>query len=255
MISIMSRNKTGKTIIQKGLLIVFYLVLWQFVSEVIGNSLLLPSPVEVFRSLFSIILDPNSWEAIFSTFLRLLAGFGVGSVLGIILAVLTARFRLIYIILLPLRHLIKSTPVLSFVLILLVSVYSNFVPVIVASIMVLPLMWSTTETALLSLDPKLSEMGKIYYRPIRRVILVSIPQMLPQILSSAVTALGFAWKAVITAEVLSLPKKAIGNQMYLSKLYLEMPDMFAWTALVITLSLLLEFALKRTVRRWEAAHD
>ena len=52
MISIMSRNKTGKTIIQKGLLIVFYLVLWQFVSEVIGNSLLLPSPVEVFRSLF-----------------------------------------------------------------------------------------------------------------------------------------------------------------------------------------------------------
>ncbi len=138
---------------------------------------------------------------------------------------------------------------MSFVLLLLVSVVSNWVPVIVAAIMVAPLLWATTEQAILSLDPKLTEMGKVYLSPIKRLMHVELPQMLPQITASAVTALGFAWKAVITAEVLSLPRFAIGNRMYLSKLYLDTADTLAWTVWIVTLALLMEWLLKRITER------
>ena len=48
------------------------------------------------------------------------------------------------------------------------------------------------------------------------------------------------WKAGIAAEVLGLPKNSIGKALYNAKIYLEMPDLFCWTAVIILLSLLFE---------------
>lgn len=251
----MSRKESFKSYIRIPILVLIYLGIWQLLSMLIGSSLLLPSPAETGRSLLQILSDTRSWADIGHTFLRLLVGYFVGAIVGILLAVLTAKSNFLYFLLSPFRLLIKSTPILSFVLILLVSVLSNLVPVVVSAIMVAPMLWATTEQAILSLDPKLAEMGKVYYSPYRRFILISLPQMLPQITASAVTALGFAWKSVITAEVISLPKFAIGNRMYLSKLYLETSEMFAWTLLVVLLSLCMEAGVRALTKRKEAVHD
>lgn len=245
----MSRNGTLYRIIKNIGLLLFYLAAWQALSMLVGSSLLLPSPLDTGKSLLMILQDPLSWQDIGNTFLRLLAGFLLGTAAGILLAAITAHSRFLRWLLNPLRLLIKATPVMSFVLLLLVSVVSNWVPVIVAAIMVAPLLWATTEQAILSLDPKLTEMGKVYLSPIQRLMHVELPQMLPQITASAVTALGFAWKAVITAEVLSLPRFAIGNRMYLSKLYLDTADTLAWTVWIVTLALLMEWLLKRITER------
>lgn len=245
----MSRNGILYRIIKNIGLLLFYLAAWQALSMLVGSSLLLPSPLDTGKSLLMILQDPLSWQDIGNTFLRLLAGFLLGTAAGILLAAITARSRFLRWLLNPLRLLIKATPVMSFVLLLLVSVVSNWVPVIVAAIMVAPLLWATTEQAILSLDPKLTEMGKVYLSPIQRLMHVELPQMLPQITASAVTALGFAWKAVITAEVLSLPRFAIGNRMYLSKLYLDTADTLAWTVWIVTLALLMEWLLKRITER------
>lgn len=245
----MSRNGILYRIIKNIGLLLFYLAAWQALSMLVGSSLLLPSPLDTGKSLLMILQDPLSWQDIGNTFLRLLAGFLLGIAAGILLAAITARSRFLRWLLNPLRLLIKATPVMSFVLLLLVSVVSNWVPVIVAAIMVAPLLWATTEQAILSLDPKLTEMGKVYLSPIQRLMHVELPQMLPQITASAVTALGFAWKAVITAEVLSLPRFAIGNRMYLSKLYLDTADTLAWTVWIVTLALLMEWLLKRITER------
>ncbi|MBR0081481.1 MAG: ABC transporter permease subunit [Clostridia bacterium] len=234
-------------------LILFYLGIWQLLSILVGSSLLLPSPIESAVSLWKIMCDPLCLRDLGYTFLRLVAGYLIGAVFGILLAILTANVPFFHYVFSPFRLLIKSTPVMSFVLLLLVSVVSNLVPVLVSAIMVAPMLWATTEQAILSLDPKLSEMGRLYFPFPKRVRTVYLPQMLPQILASAVTALGFAWKSVITAEVLSLPRFAIGNRMYLSKLYLETSDMVAWTILVVSLSLAMELLLKAVLKRKEAA--
>lgn len=65
-----------------------------------------------------------------------------------------------------------------------------------------------------------------------------------------VTSLGLAWKAGIAAEVLCTPKGAIGTQLYNAKIYIETTDLFAWTFVVVILSLLLEFAFVRLTRRF-----
>lgn len=251
----MSRKTVLIRIFRIVILILIYLGVWQLLSMIVGSSLLLPSPVETAERFFRIIVDKDCLLDLGFTFLRLIAGYLLGAAAGIVLAVLTARSSFFRFLLSPFRVLIKSTPVLSFVLLLLVSVVSNMVPVVVAAIMVAPMIWATTEQAILSLDTKLTEMACLYFTPFQQFHLVYLPQMLPQILASGLTALGFAWKAVITAEVLSLPKFAIGNRMYLSKIYLETPDMVAWTVLVVSLSLALELLLKYTTKRLRRRYD
>ena len=246
------KNRVMKTL-RIPVLILIYLGAWQLLSMIVDSSLLFPSPFETAVSLWHILSDPLCMRDLGYTFLRLFAGYAIGAVSGIALAVLTAKIPFLHYLFSPFRILIKSTPVMSFVLLLLVSVISGWVPILVSAIMVAPMLWATTEQAILSLDPKLTEMAKLYLPLSKRLFSVYLPQMLPQILASAVTALGFAWKSVITAEVLSLPRFAVGNRMYLCKLYLETSEMIAWTILVVSLSLLMELLLKRLLRRKELA--
>jgi len=53
--------------------------------------------------------------------------------------------------------------------------------------------------------------------------------------------------------VLAQPRLALGTQIYNSKLYLEVPDLFAWTVAVVALSLLLEKLLGLLVGRGKGA--
>ena len=248
----MSRKDGIQPYIRIPILLALYIGLWQLLSMLVGSSLLLPSPSDTAKSLWRLLSDAACWSDIGHTFLRLFCGYAIGCLAGIALAVLTTHSKAARFLLSPFRLLIKTTPVMSFVLILLVSVVSNLVPVVVSAIMVIPMLWATTEESILSLDPKLAEMGRVYFSAVQRVTRIAIPQMVPQITASAVTALGFAWKAVITAEVLSLPRFAIGNRMYLSKLYLDTDDMFAWTILVIALALCMEGAVRLVTKRKEA---
>ena len=67
-----------------------------------------------------------------------------------------------------------------------------------------------------------------------------LPSVQPFFLTAAVNGLGFAWKSGVAAEVICRPDFSIGKQLQDAKTYLETPEVFAWTAVVILLSLLLE---------------
>ena len=236
--------------------IAVYILIWQLLSMLVGSRLLLlPSPLDTLRSMGEIVSSKSGWQSIGMTVVRILAGFLLGCAVGIGFAVLTSHSRVFDWLLRPLRSLIKTTPITSFALILLVSVISGAVPVIVAMIVVIPMIWQTTEEAIKNRDVHLSEMAKIYLSPWKKLRYVTLPQVLPQFFASASTALGFAWKAVITAEILALPKLGIGRQMQFHKIHVEIPELFAWTLLVILLSVILENTLKFALRKAGKRYD
>ena len=152
----------------------------------------------------------------------------------------------------PLLTVIRSTPVASFILLLLIWLGRDILPSVIVLLMVLPVIWGGVQGGLASLDEQLLEMARLYRlgsgRTLWRVV---IPSVLPSFLAACRTAVGLAWKAGIAAEVLTVPRLSIGRHLYESKLYLETVDLFAWTLLVIVLSLLLEGLLNRVFRRWE----
>ena len=63
---------------------------------------------------------------------------------------------------------------------------------------------------------------------------------MPFLLSSCKVSLGLSWKSGIMAEVIATPKPSIGREMYVAKQYLQTDNLFAWTIVVIVLSILFE---------------
>ena len=64
------------------------------------------------------------------------------------------------------------------------------------------------------------------------------------------TAAGLAWKSGVAAEVLCLPEPSLGQCIYYTKYYLDIPELFAWTAATVALSMVLERLLRACLARW-----
>ena len=69
------------------------------------------------------------------------------------------------------------------------------------------------------------------------VIYIHLPQIYPFLYSSCTVALGLCWKAGVAAEVIGVPRGSIGEALYNAKIYLNTVDLFAWTVLIVLLSI------------------
>ena len=226
-----------------------WLLLWQLASMAVGLPLLLPSPLAVLLRLGQLCTGADFWLTVASSLLRILQGFLLGVLFGTALAGLCWRFRLIDALARPLLGVLKSTPVASFIILALVWVKTTWLATVISFIMVLPLIYANVREGIDSADRQLLEMAQVFRLSRRKTFRYCyLPAILPFFLSAVSSALGFAWKSGIAAEVLGRPARAIGSQIYDSKIYLETPDLFAWTLVVILLSVLLERLAVRFVR-------
>ena len=226
-----------------------WLLLWQLASMAVGLPLLLPSPLAVLLRLGQLCTGADFWLTVASSLLRILLGFLLGVLFGTALAGLCWRFRLVDALARPLLGVLKSTPVASFIILALVWVKTTWLATVISFIMVLPLIYANVREGIDSADRQLLEMAQVFRLSRRKTFRYCyLPAILPFFLSAISSALGFAWKSGIAAEVLGRPAWAIGSQIYDSKIYLETPDLFAWTLVVILLSVLLERLAVRFVR-------
>ena len=53
-------------------------------------------------------------------------------------------------------------------------------------------------------------------------------------------ALGLCWKAGVAAEVIGVTGRSVGGMLYDAKVYLEISDLFAWTAMLVAVSVVFE---------------
>ena len=110
-------------------------------------------------------------------------------------------------------------------------------------------MWVNVEEGLRSVDPQLKEVAVLYrFGWWKTLTKLTLPSVMPFFLTACVNGLGFAWKSGVAAEVICTPTLAIGRQLAWAKNTMETPEVFAWTAVVIVLSILLEKLLMYFVR-------
>ena len=78
---------------------------------------------------------------------------------------------------------------------------------------------------------------------------------MPFLRSGCTVALGLCWKSGIAAEVIGMPKGSIGERLQQAKVYLDTPDLFAWTVVIVCISMLFEklvlWLIRAAARRLE----
>ena len=224
----------------------FWLAIWCLAAACVDQPLLVPSPIAVLRRLGELAAAPLFWRSTLVSLLRIFCGALAGTILGTLCAVLTSRFRLADWILAPAIRLVRATPVASFIILVLLWVSAGKVPGVISALMVLPVVWESVSAGIRSADPQLLELARSYqFSRCKQMCYVYLPAVRPHFAAGVCTAIGLAWKSGVAAEVLCLPKADIGTQVYYSKIYLETPSLFAWTAVVIVLSMLLERIVRR----------
>ena len=231
--------------------ILFWIVLWALCAWMVDKEVILPTPLAVLRRLWELLGTAGFFGTVAASLLRILGGFCSGAVVAAVLGVLCFRFAVIRALVAPAMTVIRATPVASFIILALMFLGKERVPWLICFLMVLPVVYGSVQAGLAGRDPQLCEMLQVFHvRPLTRLFRFDLPAVFPHFAAGCRTALGLAWKAGVAAEVLCTPRRAIGKNLYEAKLYLETADVFAWTMLIIVLSLGLELLLGALFERF-----
>ena len=231
----------GKTVVKNLLATLFWVAAWHILAVSLDNFLLLPTPAQVLRRLGQLMAEETFWHITAVSIGRILLGTVAAMALGVVLAVLSAASAFLDALISPAITVVRASPVASFAILVLIWLERDFVPVLICAMMVLPVICSNVLAGIRGVDVQLLEMAKVYRLPKLRVLRrIYVPSVLPYFRAACGSALGLGWKAGIAAEVLTVPKSSIGRMIADAKLYLMTEDLFAWTLVVVVLSLLLQ---------------
>lgn len=217
--------------------VAFWLIVWQLASLAVNETLFLPSPVQVLASLGRLTVTARFWQSVAGSLGRIALGFFLGLVVGVLLAWASAALDFVRVLISPLMQLVRATPVASFIILALVWINSRNLSVFISFLMVLPVLYGATYSGIAQADTKLLEMTKVFRVGFwRRLRAVYLPALMPGLMTACELALGMAWKSGVAAEVIGLPDGSIGERLYQAKIFLQMPELFAWTVVIILVS-------------------
>jgi NitT/TauT family transport system permease protein len=252
----MTSITSNKKRIEKLASVAFALAVWQVSAMLIGESLLLVTPIAVVKRLFSLFAEADFFTSVGYSFLRIVAGFLMGLVIGSLMASIAAKFHIAEIMFRPFISTIKSVPVASFIILCLIWLSMGTLSSFISFLMVLPIIYSNILQGIKSTDKKLLEMAEVFRVGLfRRIVFIYLPQLKPYLISACSVAMGLAWKSGIAAEVIGVSNGSIGEKLYEAKIYYTTADLFAWTLIIVVLSISFEkmflYGIKKLFARLE----
>ncbi|MBQ8232805.1 MAG: ATP-binding cassette domain-containing protein [Lachnospiraceae bacterium] len=234
-------SKKRQSMGRRLLILAGWLMVWQIVSLLCHNSILMVGPVETGMAFFQNMMEESFWRTLGTSYARILAGLLAGIICGMGLSAISYRWKLLEEIWQPFMTLIKAIPVASFTVLLLIWWGAPYLSVSICFLVVLPNIYVNALEGLKSTDRKLLEMAEVFRMPWRnRLFYIYRPALKPFLESGLKIAIGMAWKSGVAAEVIGTPDHSIGERLYLSKIYLDTADVLAWTAAAILLSVVTE---------------
>ena len=249
-VSIMARHR-----LYRAAAILAALLLWQAAALLLNQRILLVGPVDVVEELAFQVIRPDFWQTIWFSLWRICLGFFLALSAAVLLAALSYRFKTFQVMIQPYLSAIKATPVASVIILILIFLNARNLSIFVSFLIVLPVVYANLLEGLVHTDRKQLEMAGVFHVGlVKRIRYIYIPQLRPYLISSCAASMGMAWKSGTAAEVIGIPKGSIGERLYEAKIYLSSSELFAWTTVIITLSVVIEKMVLWLIGRSTRAH-
>lgn len=225
--------------------VMLWLIVWQILSMVINKELLMPSPYVTISTLVRLMSDSSFYYAMLYSLLRIISGFLVAAALAFILGIIAGLNRTVEILISPFITIVRSTPVMSFIILAIIWFSYNLAPLVVNLIMCFPPIYDNVVKGIKNTDRKLLDMAKVYkVKPFNVFKGIYLGSLMPFLSAGMNTALGLAFRVAVAAEVLANPRYGIGTRLLQAKYNLETAEVFAWTFMILLLSYVFEFIFK-----------
>ncbi|MDD3842864.1 MAG: ABC transporter permease subunit [Candidatus Izemoplasmatales bacterium] len=230
----------------------FAFLIWMIASMVVGNTLLLPGPIAVVEAIWDIITGSENLLAIGATLLRLILAMAIALILGLVLGMIAGLKPDFGHFMKPIVSILRTVPVISIVVILLIVFGFSKTPYIITFLMIFPLIYQAISDGIKNIDQELVDVYRLednhFFTGLRYCYL---PLIKESIKTAFLQSAGLGIKVLIMAEYLSQTQISIGNRLYLEKINLNYDYVFAWTAILILIAIAFETIIERYAKKRE----
>lgn len=230
----MFHDRINKKIIIHLAAAIFWLVIWQAASTFAGLEFVLAGPVKVLFCLAEMLCKSWTYVILTHSFLRISAGFLIAFPAAFAAGMLSFYYKAFKVFIDPMVVIMKSLPIAVFIILILMLTGSSMLSLVTSFIVTFPVVYYGVLEGMLNLNSALAEMAYIFsIKGIRKFRFIILPQCMPYVNAAAKTSIGMCWKAGAAAEIIGLPNFSIGEQLYLSKLYLQSDVLLSWGIIIV----------------------
>lgn len=218
-----------------------YFALWQGIAMVVNQAVILPSFTDVFVRLIQHLSQSTLYINLFYTLFRVILGTFIAFVLSLSFALLSYDFKWIKQALNPLILISKTIPNITYILLVLIW-FSRELSVLFVTILILfPVLYNQISISLMEINPELLELLKLYPETYYyRLIKVILPLIKISLFEGIKGALSLGFKVGVMAEILGQVQPGLGYLMHIARMNFETVDLFAYTAIMIIVVILIE---------------
>lgn len=234
--------------------IFLFIALWDMGHQLYGD-LVLPSPLETFKTLYAMLLDEQMLNDMRITIYRATLGFGLSALLGSILGLSAGLFITASIMSRPIVTILVGMPPIAWIVLAMIwfgmGDESVIFTVVLASF---PIVFVGALQGTRTLEDELKEMADSFHLPLTMKMLdLYFPHIFSYIFPAWVSALGMSWKIVVMAELLS-SSDGIGAALSVARSQLDTATALALVVVMIGSLMLIEYLflepIKREVEAW-----
>lgn len=231
------------------------LAAWQFFWD---RTDFLPSPAATLTEAGDLLAEGATYEDLWATIRRLVLGLAMGYAAAVVVALLMQispwwnRFfgPAVYVT-------ITAPSMVVSLLCLMVFGLSEFGVCMSVAIVVFPFVVVSLDEGVKALDPKLTEMSRIYgFSGTTRIRDLALPEMAPYLFSAFRNVHALGWKVVVIAELFS-QQVGIGAEYKRAYGFFELERLVVWTFFFIVMITFVEYAVlrpfERRVFRWRSS--
>jgi len=230
---------------------IMLLAVWQLLGTFgVIDERFVPTPASIARTMYEMMVDGSLWDHLKASFVRIGAGFVIGSVIGITLGVLMGLSRWLRAALDPIVAAIYPIPKISLLpLIMVFFGLGEASKIFVIAFAVVFIVLINTMSGVMSISSIYFDVAKNYRASKTKLFTrIIVPGALPSIFVGLRLAIGVALILIVAAEFVAA-RSGIGYLIWTSFEVMRIEEMFVGIILITAIGLITSAILKEIERR------
>lgn len=246
------KNSIIKKLLCSLLFLIIIVGIWWVIALIVDDGYSVAFPNSVIEDMLKIFYVKEFYLGYFSTLLRAFIGFAISFALGFVLALLSLKNKVIKALCSPFVSFIKLVPTMAIAsLLCLVFNSPEIASVLVCFTIVMPFVYSSVYSLLLSVDDNLLQMAKAYEIPFNKVVSkIYVPTIKSGFINLIGSSFSFALKITVSSEIVVGVIKGLGGIISQGQnVYLSPSLVIATTLWIVITGLVVEFVLSLVANR------
>lgn len=233
-----------------GILII--ILTWIIYSNSQNNEIIFPSLSNILNSLLNLLKEKRTYILLLSTIGRiigsLLSAFLISLIITLIYSISNVSINLFK----PILTISKSTPLIIISLFIWMAFSSDFGPIFINILMVVPIITEGLINGINSIEKDLVDQIKLEpINKIKKYIFLDLPINKNIIIMVLLQTFGLSFKVMIMAEYICQTNNSIGKTLNIIKGNLEMNNLLAWGIIIVIIVSIIEIIINKVNKKFD----